>query len=66
MKEKPAKKCYEHIGGKLGNLLYDMFVEKRWIAKHHAADKHYYITPTGRKAFEKLGIDLSHIPDEDI
>ena len=30
---KPAKMCYEHIGGKLGQLLVENFTEKGWIAK---------------------------------
>lgn len=64
--EKPAKTCYSHIGGKLGELLLDMFMEKEWIAKKHQKDKHFYITPKGKKAFEKLGVDVSQIKDEDM
>lgn len=30
---KPAKLCYEHLGGKLGQLLKETFIEKNWIAK---------------------------------
>ncbi|MGG7437309.1 ArsR family transcriptional regulator [Chryseobacterium arthrosphaerae] len=44
---KPAKTCYEHIGGKLGQLLLEQFVEKGWIAKGNPADRHYYITDKG-------------------
>jgi hypothetical protein len=32
---KTAKTCYEHIGGKLGQLLLEQFVEKGWIAKEN-------------------------------
>lgn len=64
--EKPAKTCYSHIGGKLGELLLDVFTEKEWIAKKHQNDKHYYITLKGKKAFEKLGVDVSQIKDEDM
>jgi len=37
---KPAKTCFEHIGGKLGMLLFEQFVEKGWIAKDKTTDKH--------------------------
>jgi DNA-binding PadR family transcriptional regulator len=65
MKEsKPAKICFEHIGGKLGMLLMDTFIEKNWIAKDNPKDKHYYITDKGQKEFTKMGIDLSQIESE--
>ncbi|MGG7468806.1 ArsR family transcriptional regulator [Chryseobacterium arthrosphaerae] len=61
---KPAKTCYEHIGGKLGQLLLEQFVEKGWIAKGNPADRHYYITEKGHEEFTKLGVDLSQIKEE--
>ncbi|BAP32312.1 ArsR family transcriptional regulator [Chryseobacterium sp. StRB126] len=61
---KPAKACYEHIGGKLGQLLLEQFVEKGWITKDNPADRHYYITDKGIKEFTKLGLDLSQIKEE--
>ncbi|MBW1654213.1 ArsR family transcriptional regulator [Flavobacterium quisquiliarum] len=63
---KPAKKCYEHLGGKLGELLLENFAEKKWIAKKSVSDKHFYITELGEKEFTKLGIDLSKIKSEAI
>jgi DNA-binding PadR family transcriptional regulator len=61
---KPAKLCFEHIGGKLGMLLLDTFIEKSWIAKENPTDKHYYITDKGQKEFTKMGLDLSQIKSE--
>ncbi|MBB4801973.1 DNA-binding PadR family transcriptional regulator [Flavobacterium nitrogenifigens] len=61
---KPAKKCYEHLGGKLGELLLENFIEKKWIAKKDPSDKHFYITELGEKEFSKLGIDFSEIKSE--
>ena len=63
---KPAKMCYEHIGGKLGQLLVENFAEKGWIAKNKATDKNYYITDLGQEQFEKLGINISQIKSEDL
>ncbi len=64
-KRKPAKMCYEHLGGKLGQLLKETFTEKGWIAKSQK-DRDFYITDLGQKEFEKLGLDLSQIKSEDL
>lgn len=61
---KPAKTCYDHIGGKLGSLLLEQFIEKCWIVKEHSGDKHFYITGLGQIEFTKLGIDLTQIKSE--
>ena len=63
---KPAKMCYSHIGGKLGQLLVENFAEKGWIAKNKSIDKHFYITDLGEKEFKKLGLDLSKIKSENL
>ncbi|WP_374445913.1 ArsR family transcriptional regulator [Epilithonimonas sp.] len=59
--KKPAKLCYEHIGGKLGNLLLEQFIAKGWLAKETPEDKDFYITEKGETEFTKLGVDLSKI-----
>lgn len=58
---KPAKMCYSHIGGKLGQLLAEAFIEKGWIAKDGPDNKHYYITPVGEKELKRIGVDLTQI-----
>lgn len=63
---KPAKTCFEHIGGKLGMLLLYNFVDKGWIAKDNPSNKDFYITEKGHEEFTKLGIDLSQIKSEKI
>ena len=60
----PAKICYSHIGGKLGLLLLEKFVEKGWIEKENPKAKHFYITDKGQKEFSKLGVDLTQIKTE--
>jgi DNA-binding PadR family transcriptional regulator len=64
--KKPAKLCYTHIGGKLGTLLLDKFIENDWLAKDKPTDKHFYITDKGQKGFTKLGIDVSQIKSEEL
>jgi hypothetical protein len=62
----PAKTCFSHIGGKLGTLLMESFIDKGWITKSTLDEKHFHITPKGVKEFSKLGIDLSQIKRENI
>ncbi|PSL50142.1 hypothetical protein CLV51_1011486 [Chitinophaga niastensis] len=57
----PAKLCYNHLGGKLGSLLLDNFIEKGWIARDLSSEKHYYITEAGDKGLKKMGIDTALI-----
>jgi predicted transcriptional regulator len=64
--KKPAKLCYTHIGGKLGILLLEKFIDKGWLAKDKPTDKHFYITDKGKKEFTKLGIDISQIKTEEL
>ncbi|ANH81089.1 ArsR family transcriptional regulator [Niabella ginsenosidivorans] len=64
--KKPAKLCYTHIGGKLGSLLLEKFIQDKWLAKDNPADKHFYITDKGQKEFAKLGIDVSQIKSEEL
>jgi hypothetical protein len=64
--EIPAKMCFSHIGGKLGLLLMETFVDKGWLAKKKDSDKHLFVTAKGQKEFTKLGIDLSEIKTEKI
>lgn len=60
----PAKRCFEHIGGKLGELLLETFIAKKWIAKESPENKHFYITEKGEEEFAKMGLDLSQIKPE--
>lgn len=64
--KKPAKICYNHIGGKLGTLLLEEFIHKGWIAKENPEAKHFYITEEGIKGLTTLGIDVSKIQSEEI
>ena len=64
--KKPAKTCYSHLGGKLGTLLLEQFISKKWIAKEKPGDKHFFITGKGQKEFSKLGVDVSQIKSEEL
>jgi hypothetical protein len=60
-KMKPAKFSYEHIGGKLGQLLLEVLITKGWLAKTDPSDKNLYITELGESQLTAFGVDLSQI-----
>jgi hypothetical protein len=60
----PAKMCYSHIGGKLGTLLMETFMDKGWLQKGADDDKHFQVTPKGEREFRKIGVDISQIKTE--
>ncbi|MES2140737.1 MAG: ArsR family transcriptional regulator [Bacteroidota bacterium] len=64
--KKLAKTCYTHIGGKLGRLLLEQFIDLGWLKKNHPSDKHFFITTKGEKEFANLGVDLTQIKAEPV
>lgn len=61
VQRKTAKTCYEHLGGKLGELLMEHFVLKGWLVKQNSSNKNYFVSDKGVEGFSKIGIDLSKI-----
>ena len=52
-----AKCCYEHLGGTLGNRLFNRFVELGWFEKSLSNQKEFEITELGMKELIELGVD---------
>ena len=53
-----GKKCYNHLGGKLGATLFDFLVAEEWITLKEGSDSHYVVTEKGYANFEKIGLEL--------
>jgi hypothetical protein len=47
----PAKMCFSHIGGKLGMLLMESFLDKGWLAKSKHTANHLLISISSVKNF---------------
>ena len=60
MKTSPmiGKKCYHHLGGKLGEALFDFLVQDGWIAPQENAPNAYAITEKGYERFRQMGLEL--------
>ncbi len=53
-----VKKCYEHLGGKLGERLFNRLVELEWLKLNDNGEPCYEITEKGREELKKLGVNL--------
>lgn len=53
-----GRRCYGHLGGKLGELLLVRFVELGWLELEEGKSTVYIVTDKGREEFEKLGVKL--------
>lgn len=53
-----GKKCYNHLGGKLGAALFEFLVREGWIVLAEASPNVYHITEKGYEGFRRLGLEL--------
>ncbi|HTW91380.1 MAG TPA: hypothetical protein VMH22_06685 [bacterium] len=55
---KLAAVCYDHIGGALGESLYDALVRKAWLSADSGALR---VTPKGRRELGALGVPVEEL-----
>jgi hypothetical protein len=53
-----AKSCYGHLGGTLGNRLFERLVELNWFEREENTSTVYRLTDTGKEEFTRLGVDF--------
>lgn len=53
-----ARSCYGHLGGKLGNRLFERLIELGWFEREANKLTVYRITEKGMQALEGLGVSL--------
>lgn len=53
-----GKKCYNHLGGKLGAVLLEFLVREGWIVSRQETPNAYEVTDKGREGFRQMGLDL--------
>lgn len=53
-----GKKCYDHLGGKLGAALFDFLVLQKWIELKEGTSTSYILTEIGYENFAKIGLEL--------
>jgi predicted transcriptional regulator len=64
MKENDLKKslkgrsCYGHLGGTLGNRLFERLLELGWFEQEENKTTVYKVTPIGEKKLTELGVNI--------
>jgi hypothetical protein len=53
-----GRKCYDHLGGRLGAKLYDKMMEQGWINMVEGRSTVCELTDAGKEKFKELGIPL--------
>ena len=57
--ELTGKRCYDHLGGKLGAELFNFLVLQKWIELKEGTTATYVVTEAGYKNFAQIGLALS-------
>lgn len=58
LKPLSAKECYGHLGGTLGNNLFERLVELGWFRRNENKATVYEITEKGMQELERLGVSI--------
>lgn len=53
-----AKTCYGHLGGTLGNRLFERMLELGWFKQEEGKSTVYTLTEIGDKALREFGVDV--------
>ncbi len=53
-----AKSCYGHLGGTLGNRLFERLLELGWFERDEDKTTVFSLTELGKMEFLKLDIDI--------
>ena len=57
-KEIKGRKCYDHLGGKLGAILLNNLLENNWIELEEDKTTVYIVTEKGKEKLKKMGIEI--------
>jgi predicted transcriptional regulator len=58
LKRITGRKCYDHLGGKLGAALLEFYLSQGWIELDEEKSTVYAITEKGYEEFEKIGLHI--------
>lgn len=56
-----GRRCYDHLGGRLGAGLLALYLEKSWLEKKPGTSTAYQITDSGREVFGSLGLPPEYL-----
>ena len=53
-----ARRCYGHLGGKLGERLFERLIELEWFKPEEGKSTVYQVTDKGYEELKRLGVNL--------
>lgn len=53
-----GRSCYGHLGGTLGNRLFERLLALGWFEKDESKSTVYKVTPLGEEHLAALGVDI--------
>jgi hypothetical protein len=53
-----ARTCYGHLGGKLGQLIFERLIELGWFTLEEGKVTVYQVTEKGYQELSKLGVPI--------
>lgn len=65
MKTKPmtGRCCYDHLGGRLGAALLELYLKNGWLEPEEGNGKAYRMTDAGKQAFAGMGLPVETCGD---
>ncbi len=61
-----GRKCYDHLGGRLGAMLLELYLQNGWIVLEEGKSTVYAVTPKGEEAFGQMGLcGISAMPEQE-
>ena len=57
-KKLKARSCYGHLGGTLGERLFEQLLSLGWFERDESKSTIYKITPLGEEQLAALGVDI--------
>lgn len=61
-----GRKCYDHLGGKLGAELLGFYLSQGWIELDEGKSTVYVITEKGYDGFKKIGLKIDRDNENDL
>jgi hypothetical protein len=58
-KQLNGRSCYGHLGGTLGNRIFERFLELGWFEQEEGKATVYKLTSVGIKKLSELGVDIN-------
>lgn len=53
-----GRKCYDHLGGKLGAMLLEFLIVNEWICLDEGKSTVYVLTSKGEKELDSIGLKI--------